>query len=91
MTGVTAVVVACASVGLYLFGELIFDGLVYELGTMSFSLLAFVLPPVFYLAEQGFGNVKWGCLAVFVLIGGVTLMAIGTTLTVISVVGTYRE
>jgi amino acid permease len=87
MIGTTSFTMMFLSIALYLFGVLIFDGLVYQLGTISFSLLGFVLPPVYYLSDQGFASVKWGCAAVFVLAGGLAFLGMETGITVKEMIG----
>jgi hypothetical protein len=49
----------------------------YDLGSVAFTLLAFVLPPVFYLRQFQFRYVTWGVVAVIVLALGLMMLVLG--------------
>jgi amino acid permease len=84
--GVIATAMTFVYISLNLIGDFMMS-LMYEIGSIAFSLLAFVLPPVFYLAQHKFSNVRWGVAALFVLVGGLMLMLIGTVLTILDLIG----
>jgi hypothetical protein len=59
----------------------------YAIGGVCFSLLAFVLPPLFYLSQHKFRNVEWGIIAVVVCLIGGGLMMISLVLTIRDMMG----
>jgi hypothetical protein len=54
------------------------SSLVYDLGSMCFSVLGFILPPVYFLVQFRFGYVKWSLLASAVLLLGVITLVVST-------------
>jgi hypothetical protein len=48
----------------------------YDLGSICFAVLGFVLPPVYFLVQFRFGYVKWGLLASGVLILGLIMFMV---------------
>jgi hypothetical protein len=63
------------------------SGSFYTIGGVCFSLLAFVMPPVFYLSQHKFQNVAWGVLAVVVCLVGGSLMIMSLVLTLRDMMG----
>jgi hypothetical protein len=49
---------------------------IYQLGSIAFNLLAFVLPPIYYLIQFQFRNLKWGAVSVILLCLGVGLLGL---------------
>jgi hypothetical protein len=54
----------------------------YNLAAIAFGLLGFVLPPIYFLMQFRFRYVKWGVMAVIVLLFGLGMLAISLIFTV---------
>jgi hypothetical protein len=54
----------------------------YEIAALAFTLLGFVLPPVYYLVQFRFRFVKWGLISVSVLVIGVVFLIFSLVQTV---------
>jgi amino acid permease len=49
--------------------------MLYAIGGFAFNMLAFIVPAVYYLAQFRFKSVKWGAVAVLVLVFGFFVLA----------------
>lgn len=51
-----------------------FENLFYDLGTVAFAVLGFVLPPLTYLWQFQYRYLSWGLVATFVLVLGLAIL-----------------
>jgi hypothetical protein len=71
----TGLAVCLFSVCMNLFDD-VWNLALYQLGSIAFNILAFVLPPIYYLVQFRFRNIKWGAVSVVLLCLGVGLLAL---------------
>jgi hypothetical protein len=67
MSGVVVILSYCA----LNFTDTIVTDIAVFIGNVAFLLLAFVLPPIFYLVQFRFSNLRWSILAIVVMVVGV--------------------
>jgi len=83
VTSVSLTLLCCAIDMMDDFGQ----ALIFEVGSISFSVLAFVFPPVYYLARFGFQRKAWALASIFVLVVGFFWMVDGFIATVQELLG----
>jgi hypothetical protein len=69
----TGIAIVFMSIGVSMMDDM-WSQTLYTLGGFAFDLLAFILPAVYYLAQFRFASVKWGVVAVLVLVFGLFIL-----------------
>jgi hypothetical protein len=83
--GIAGFTASLLSISLQFLGGLVYD-LLFAVGGVSFSVIGFVLPPVYYFAQYHGQSVRWSIVAGTVLLMGGGMMIISLVIAIQDVV-----
>jgi amino acid permease len=83
--GVAGIASCACSICVNFMGDFGVD-LFYGIGAVAFSIIGFVLPPLYYFAQYQFKSIRWGLVSIVVFLIGGGMMVISLIVTIQDVI-----